>query len=72
MNEDLMTYIQTCTQKSGYPPTYDEIADRFGLSRTTAWRRVRKLIDDGLVEQAPGMRRTLHVRSVMKTEGHTL
>lgn len=58
----LTEFVGRFNAEHGYPPTFREIADHFGVSSTsTVHRAVHKLIEQGVLEQRPGASRTLVV-----------
>lgn len=60
----LLDYIRAEVERTGTPPSYDQMADAMGLrSKSGAHRLVQVLLERGAVRSIPG-----HARSVMPVE----
>lgn len=59
---DILAFVRQYIEDQGISPTYDEIAQNFGLSRVTVFGHVAELERKGVVQRrSPGMSRTLQV-----------
>lgn len=53
--------IAQFTAERGYAPTYRDLGSQLGLAHSAVFYRVRDLASDGLVNEAPGIARSLRV-----------
>jgi len=58
---EILTFVRDYTHKSGYSPTYDEIADEFGISKVTVFEHLTLLEDRGLVYRDKHKARSLRL-----------
>lgn len=66
-------FIKAYTAEHGYAPAMSEIASHAGCSKSTAWYRLKKLEEQGLITMVPGIGRTVRVtESVMKAPEEAL
>jgi DNA-binding IclR family transcriptional regulator len=52
----LLDVVETYIEENGYSPTRAEIAERMGLSERTVIRYVKRLVEDGRLEEGSGQR----------------
>lgn len=57
----ILTYIRDYAHKNGYPPTYDEIAAEFGISKVTVFEHLTILEERGLVSRDKHKARSLQL-----------
>lgn len=58
----ILDFIESFTRRSGFPPSYAEIAEGCGLSSVGHVQyRVNRLIERGLLERTPGRARSLRL-----------
>ncbi len=60
---EILTFIRDYTHKNGYSPTYDEIADQFGISKVTVFEHLTILEERGLISREKHKARSLHLSS---------
>lgn len=58
----IVKFIRRFSKKTGYPPTYQEIADSIGVTRPAVYYHVLRLEEDGVLTFEAGKPRTLRVR----------
>lgn len=67
-DRETLVYIAACVEEDGIPPTYEEMANYFGIRTNAAYGRVRRLVDQGVVETQPGLARTIAITAEGKLE----
>lgn len=61
--KNVLEFLQRFIQENGYSPSYQEIADAFGLSsRSTAQKYVERLREAGYLDQEPSSKRSVTVK----------
>lgn len=70
----ILDFIESFTHRSGFPPSYAEIAEGCGLSSVGHVQyRVNRLVERGLLEHTPGRARSLRLaasaRSIRRSRG---
>lgn len=61
------TYIIQHTKDNHYPPSVREIGEHIGVrSSSTAQKLVKRMLEKGYIEMAPGKARTMRVSSAGK------
>ncbi|MBN2562948.1 MAG: transcriptional repressor LexA [Phycisphaerae bacterium] len=58
---EILTFVRDYTHKNGYSPTYDEIADEFGISKVTVFEHLTILKDRGLLTRDKHKARSLRL-----------
>ncbi len=58
---EILTFVRDYTHKHGYSPTYDEIADEFGISKVTVFEHLTTLEERGLLRREKHKARSLHL-----------
>jgi len=53
----VLRFIRSRMRRNGKPPTYQEIADRFGFSKPVAWEHVKTLERRGAITTRRGWRK---------------
>lgn len=56
---EILTYVRDYTHKHGYSPTYDEIAEQFGISKVTVFEHLTILEERGLIRREKHKARSL-------------
>lgn len=56
---EILEFVRTHAEERGTTPTYQEIADNFGISRSTAFEHITALVRKGCLRKAPGKNRRL-------------
>lgn len=56
---EILTYVRDYTHKNGYSPTYDEIAEQFGISKVTVFEHLTILEERGLIHREKHKARSL-------------
>jgi repressor LexA len=57
----ILEYISRYQKEKGYSPTLEEIAEKFGISRVTAFGHVKALERKGGVKRRPHEARSIHI-----------
>jgi repressor LexA len=57
----ILTFVRDYTHKNGYSPTYDEIADHFGISKVTVFEHLTILEGRGLLYRQKHKARSLEL-----------
>lgn len=60
-SDELLAFIRSYTVEHRYPPSRREIADHFGVYPNAVNDRLRRLIDEGLIQVTPGISRSVNV-----------
>ena len=60
---EILTFIRDYTHRHGYSPTYDEIADQFGISKVTVFEHLTILEERGLLKRDKHKARSLRLAS---------
>ncbi len=60
---EILTYVRDYTHKNGYSPTYDEIANEFGISKVTVFEHLTTLEERGLLTRNKHKARSLRLAS---------
>lgn len=58
---EILTFIRDYQHKHGYSPTYDEIADEYGISKVTVFEHLTILEDRGLITRELHKARSLQL-----------
>ena len=58
---EILTFIRDYTHRHGYSPTYDEIADQFGISKVTVFEHLTILEERGLLKRDKHKARSLRL-----------
>jgi repressor LexA len=58
---EILTFVRNFTHKHGYSPTYDEIAEEFGISKVTVFEHLTTLEERGLLHREKHKARSLHL-----------
>ena len=56
---EILTFVRDYTHKHGYSPTYDEIAEQFGISKVTVFEHLTVLEGRGLIRREKHKARSL-------------
>lgn len=57
----ILTFVRDYTHRNGYSPTYDEIAEQFGISKVTVFEHLTILEDRGLLSRDKHKARSLRL-----------
>jgi repressor LexA len=58
---EILTFVRDYSHKHGYSPTYDEIAEAFGISKVTVFEHLTTLEERGLLHREKHKARSLHL-----------
>jgi repressor LexA len=58
---EILTFVRDYSHKNGYSPTYDEIADQFGISKVTVFEHLTTLEERGLLKRDKHKARSLQL-----------
>ena len=58
-DKELFDYLKSYQEEHGYSPTVREIGEALYMSSTTAYRRLYKLVNLGLISMTPRQPRTI-------------
>ncbi len=58
---EILTFVRDYSHKHGYSPTYDEIAEAFGISKVTVFEHLTTLEERGLLRREKHKARSLHL-----------
>lgn len=58
-DKELFEYLKSYQDENGYSPTVREIGEALYMSSTTAYRRLYKLVNLGLISMTPRQPRTI-------------
>lgn len=62
---EIIQYIIKYVEENGFQPSYSEMADYFGISKTAIQNRIRGLIKRSMIEDnATGRERALAIRGI--------
>lgn len=59
--EKVYEFIKESIVENGYSPTYNDIATRLDISKSTAFDCISKLEEEGLIELERGKSRTMKI-----------
>jgi DNA-binding IclR family transcriptional regulator len=65
---EILDFIAVHWAEYGYAPSLQDIGKAFGMSRSTAMVIVHRMIEEGLLTQAPGTARTLRLTGAQMVE----
>ncbi|MFH1417197.1 MAG: transcriptional repressor LexA, partial [Planctomycetota bacterium] len=58
---EILTFVRDYSHKHGFSPTYDEIAERFGISKVTVFEHLTTLEERGLLRREKHKARSLRL-----------
>lgn len=60
-DRDVLAAFREIVEDRGYPPSYAELADRFGVSAMTIKRDMDALVEAGKIRRTPGVARGITI-----------